>query len=159
MSGKKLLELAEQLVRQRLVVRHHQRGPLHALDDLGHGEGLAAARDTEQDLRRIAALDASDKLLDGARLIASGREIGHQFERGRHDSIDESTAASDCAKTWHGHGAADSRLLRNSRREGIFLDVAAARRHASELLAAEPCCLQLRAKQLGLAALFELDTP
>ena len=28
--------------------------------------------------------------------------------------------------------------------------------HASELLAAQPCCLQLRSKQLGLAALCEL---
>ncbi len=40
--------------------------------------------------------------------------------------------------------------------KGSSLDLAAARRHASELLAAKPCCLQLRAKQLGLAALFEL---
>jgi thiamine-phosphate pyrophosphorylase len=39
---------------------------------------------------------------------------------------------------------------------GSSLDLAAARRHASLLLAAEPCCLQLRAKQIGLAALCEL---
>jgi thiamine-phosphate pyrophosphorylase len=39
---------------------------------------------------------------------------------------------------------------------GSSLDLAAACRHASELLAAKPCCLQLRAKQLGLAALCEL---
>jgi thiamine-phosphate pyrophosphorylase len=39
---------------------------------------------------------------------------------------------------------------------GSSLDLAAACRHASELLAAQPCCLQLRAKQLGLAALCEL---
>ena len=36
------------------------------------------------------------------------------------------------------------------------LDLAAACRHASDLLAAGPCCLQLRAKQLSLAALCEL---
>jgi len=40
--------------------------------------------------------------------------------------------------------------------KGSYLDLAAARRHASELLAAQPCCLQLRAKQLSLQALCEL---
>jgi thiamine-phosphate pyrophosphorylase len=40
--------------------------------------------------------------------------------------------------------------------KGSSMDLAAARRHASELLAAKPCCLQLRAKQLSLAALCEL---
>jgi thiamine-phosphate pyrophosphorylase len=39
---------------------------------------------------------------------------------------------------------------------GSSLDLAAACRHASELLAAKPCCLQLRAKQLSLAAFCEL---
>jgi thiamine-phosphate pyrophosphorylase len=39
---------------------------------------------------------------------------------------------------------------------GSSLDLAAEGRHASELLAAKPCCLQLRAKQLGLAAFCEL---
>ncbi len=39
---------------------------------------------------------------------------------------------------------------------GTSLDLPAEIRHASELVAAEPCCLQLRAKQLGLAALCEL---
>jgi thiamine-phosphate pyrophosphorylase len=40
--------------------------------------------------------------------------------------------------------------------KGSSLDLAAACRHASELLAAHPCCLQLRAKQLSLAAMCEL---
>jgi thiamine-phosphate pyrophosphorylase len=40
--------------------------------------------------------------------------------------------------------------------KGSCLDLAAACRHASELLAAQPCCLQLRAKQLSLAAMCEL---
>jgi len=40
--------------------------------------------------------------------------------------------------------------------KGSSLDLAAACRHASELLAAGPCCLQLRAKQLSLAAMCEL---
>src|ERR1039457_5754690 len=40
--------------------------------------------------------------------------------------------------------------------KGSSLDLAAARRHASALLAAKPCCRQLRAKQLGLAGLCAL---
>ena len=68
--GEQALELAVELVRQRLVVRHDQRRALHLRDDVGHGEGLAAAGDAEQDLRGIAALDAGDQLLDGARLVA-----------------------------------------------------------------------------------------
>ena len=52
-------------------------------DDMRHGEGLAAARDTEQHLRRIAALDAGHQLFDGARLVPGGHEIGFQLERRR----------------------------------------------------------------------------
>jgi hypothetical protein len=33
-----------------LVVREDERGPVAALDDLGHGEGLAGAGDAEEDL-------------------------------------------------------------------------------------------------------------
>ena len=40
--------------------------------------------------------------------------------------------------------------------KGTSLDLAAARRHAGELVAAKPCCLQLRGKELGLSALCEL---
>ena len=41
----KLLELRTELGGQRLVVSQHQRRTLHPFDDLGHGEGLAAAGD------------------------------------------------------------------------------------------------------------------
>ena len=41
----KLLELRTELGGQRFVVRQHQRRTLHPFDDLGHGEGLAAAGD------------------------------------------------------------------------------------------------------------------
>jgi thiamine-phosphate pyrophosphorylase len=40
--------------------------------------------------------------------------------------------------------------------KGTSVDAEDVRRHASELLAARPCCLQLRAKQLGLSAVCEL---
>jgi hypothetical protein len=49
-------------VGQRLVVGHDQRGAPDLLDGVGHGEGLAAAGDAEQDLRWIAALEAGDEL-------------------------------------------------------------------------------------------------
>ena len=39
-----LAELAVELRRERLVVRHHQRRALHALDDVRDGESLAASR-------------------------------------------------------------------------------------------------------------------
>jgi len=40
--------------------------------------------------------------------------------------------------------------------KGSSLDLLALCRHAGELLAARPCCLQLRAKNLGLAAMCEV---
>ena len=43
--GEELLELAVKLRRQRLVVGNDQRGSLHPLNDVGHGEGLAGAGD------------------------------------------------------------------------------------------------------------------
>ena len=45
-----LLELRRELRRQRLVVHDHQGRALLTLDDLGHGEGLAAAGNAEQRL-------------------------------------------------------------------------------------------------------------
>jgi hypothetical protein len=44
------LHLAVKLRRQRLVGRQHQRRPLHGGDDVGDGEGLAAAGDAQQGL-------------------------------------------------------------------------------------------------------------
>ena len=100
--GEKTLELAEQLVRQGLVVRDHQRRALHLLDDLGHGEGLAAAGDAEQNLRGISALDSGHKFVDSARLVAGRLQIGDEFEgRGHGDNVGirRSTFGSGHAKT------------------------------------------------------------
>ena len=57
--GEKGLELAVELVGQRLVVSHDQGGALGLRNHMRHGEGLATSRDAEKDLRRIAALDRS----------------------------------------------------------------------------------------------------
>ena len=51
-AGEELLELGVELGGQRLVVAHHQRGAAQAGDDVGHGEGLAAAGDAQQRLVR-----------------------------------------------------------------------------------------------------------
>jgi len=52
-------------------VREHKRGAVELLDHLRHREGLARAGDTEQDLMLLASFDASEKLFDGAALIAA----------------------------------------------------------------------------------------
>ena len=63
-----LLQLAGQLGRERLVRRHDQRGLLHGLDGLGHGERLARARHAQERLVAQAVLDPAGQLLDGLRL-------------------------------------------------------------------------------------------
>jgi hypothetical protein len=79
-----LAQLAVQLRRQRLVGRHHQRRPVHLLDDVGHREGLAAAGDAEEHLVGFARLETCDQLGDGAGLIAARLHGGDEAEVG-HD--------------------------------------------------------------------------
>ena len=66
--------------------RDDERRALHAVDDVGHGEGLAAAGDAEERLVLIAAAQAVDQLVDGLGLVAGGLEVGDEFELG-HGSI------------------------------------------------------------------------
>ena len=68
--GKKLLELAAKLRRQRLVVREHQRRAVDARDDVGHREGLARAGHAEQHLLVDAVIKPGDERIDGLRLAA-----------------------------------------------------------------------------------------
>jgi hypothetical protein len=75
-----LLELAVELRRERLVVRHHERRALHALDHIGNAEGLARAGHAQQRLVREPALEPLDEALDRRRLITGGRVVGLQFE-------------------------------------------------------------------------------
>jgi len=81
LSGKKLLKLAVELRRQRLVRRQDQRGPLRGLDHLGHGVGLAGAGDAEQHLGAVVALDALDQVGDRGGLVALRLVFGLDDER------------------------------------------------------------------------------
>ena len=85
--GEEAPELLVELRRQRLVVGHDQRRPVHPGDDLGHGEGLARAGDAEQRLMAIAAFESGDQLGHGVHLIAGEVEVGDEgesVERCRH---------------------------------------------------------------------------
>ena len=73
--GEEAPELLVELRGQRLVVRHHQRGPVHAGDDLRHGEGLARAGDAEQHLVLVAAVQPVDQLGHSVHLIAGEFEV------------------------------------------------------------------------------------
>src|SRR5204863_6741823 len=81
--GVERLELAVELVRERLVVRDDERRALQLLDDLRDREGLAAAGDAEQHLRRVAAPRGLDELADGRGLVAHGLELGLEAKRRR----------------------------------------------------------------------------
>ena len=70
----KRLELPIQLRRERLVRRHHNRGLLNFLDDVGDGVCFAGACHTQQRLMRDARLEVRGELLDRLRLI-TGRFV------------------------------------------------------------------------------------
>ena len=71
-------ELVVELCRQRLVGRDHQRRPVDAADDVGHGEGLARTRDPQQHLVPAPPLQPSHQFLDGPGLVPLGLEVRHQ---------------------------------------------------------------------------------
>ena len=74
-AGKEFFELGGELGGQGLVVGHHQRGALHPLDDVGHGEGLAAAGHAHEGLP-VGALDnAVDQAIHSFRLVAGHAEV------------------------------------------------------------------------------------
>ena len=68
----KALELGVKLRGERLVVRNDQRGLVHVLDDVGHGEGLARAGHAEQRLVLRAGQNALGQLRNRLRLVAGG---------------------------------------------------------------------------------------
>ena len=78
--GEKLLELGAQLGRQGLVMGQDQGGPLHRLDHLGHGEGLAGAGDAQQHLLLQPVLDALRQRGDGLGLVAGGLVFRNDFK-------------------------------------------------------------------------------
>ena len=63
-------QFAGQLGRQRFVVSQHQRGPLHFVDDLGDGIGLACTCRTQQHLGAHALLNACRQFFNGLGLVA-----------------------------------------------------------------------------------------
>src|SRR6185369_3389269 len=137
--GEQGLELAVELVRQRLVVGDDQRRALDLLDDVGDREGLAAAGDAQQHLGRIAAPGGRDQLLDRARLVAHRRELGLEAERRRQGDI-----VYDMVGLVRGYYAI---LDLVDRPGGAGVDagpagpVADVEQRAARLLAARPCYL------------------
>ena len=75
-----LAELVRQLRRERLVVREHQRRPLHLLDEPRGGRRLAGSGGAEQHDIRLAGVDARGELGDRLRLVAGGLVFADDFE-------------------------------------------------------------------------------
>ena len=69
--GEEALEFVIELRRQRLVVRHHDGGPVGLLDHLGHGVGLARSRHAQQNLVLLAIEHTPNQGLEGSGLVAA----------------------------------------------------------------------------------------
>ena len=80
--GEELLQLGRQLRGERLVRRHDERGLLHRLDGLCHGEGLARAGDAQKRLVAQALFHALRERGDGLGLVPRGLEGRDHLERG-----------------------------------------------------------------------------
>ena len=76
-----LAELVGQLGRERLVVRQHERRPLHLLDQPGRGGRLAGAGRAEQHDVGLAGVDAAGELRDRLRLVAARGVVADDLER------------------------------------------------------------------------------
>ena len=81
------LELVVELCGKHLVVDQHQRGPLPALDDIGHRVGLPGAGDAEQHLMPMVLLQSIHQRLVGLGLIPGGLKLGAELERHRGSSV------------------------------------------------------------------------
>ena len=68
--GEEALKLSVELRRQCLIVRQHQRRPLHLGHHIGRREGLTGAGDAEQRLEALPSLYAVDQVSDRPRLVA-----------------------------------------------------------------------------------------
>ena len=65
---------------QRFVVRDDQRGLLHPLDDVCHGEGFACSGGAEEGLEPMGLVQALDQLVHSLRLVALELVFGDDFE-------------------------------------------------------------------------------
>ena len=81
--GEEFLELGGELGGEGLVVGYDEGGALEFLDDVGHGEGLAASGDAHEGLVNHVAARAVDNLFDGLGLVAGGAEVGDYLEVGQ----------------------------------------------------------------------------
>ena len=78
--GEELLEFGGKLGGQGLVVGDDQGWPLHFLDDVGHGERLAAAGNAQQRLVDQALIHPVNQALHGPGLVAGHFEVGCQLK-------------------------------------------------------------------------------
>ena len=76
------LQFTVELSCERLVVGYDEGGSLKLLDHIGHGEGLARARDPHEALMFDPGPVALDKRLDRRGLVAAGLEVRPNFELG-----------------------------------------------------------------------------
>ena len=74
--GEKRFHLAVELRRQRFIRRQHQCWTLDIGDQVGDGEGFAAASDAQQGLMSQAVIQADGQGVNRVGLIAIGVEVG-----------------------------------------------------------------------------------
>ncbi len=74
------LELGVELGGEGLVVAEDEDGAVLRGDDVGHGEGLAAAGDAEEALVLVAGAQGFEELADGLLLVAGRREVRLELE-------------------------------------------------------------------------------
>ena len=92
-------ELVIELGRERLVVRDHERRPLHLLDREGHRGRLARAGHAEERLEPVPLLDALSEPGHRGRLVRDGLVGGVQLEL-RHDLKRLRPAAEEIPSAW-----------------------------------------------------------
>ena len=78
---KELAKLCVELGGEGLVVGDDQGGAAPPLDDIGHGEGLAAACDPQKHLVGQPLIEAVGQRLDRLWLVALGGKIANELER------------------------------------------------------------------------------
>ena len=92
----KLAEFAVELGGQGFVRRKDDGGTAHAGNHIGHGEGFARARHTQQGLEDFAVVDAFDQFVDSRGLVACWRIRLKQLKR-RTGVTDKGAGAGRCS--------------------------------------------------------------
>ena len=76
----KLAEFVAKLSGERLVVRNHERGLLHTLDNIRHSKSFARARYTQQNFRVESVLQTFNDFFYCLGLIARGLVFAYKFK-------------------------------------------------------------------------------